>query len=143
MRRLLPLLPLVALAGCIDSFGGGTARAPGGIPEGAVRVSEVAVRPGAVTIRTSDGARCVSERPEGTAAGWSGVTADCGYALPYTVTFARGGDPSRFVVEEPGGAITADGTPGPRAEVFVTDVDGVRRLFVVPLPDRFFADAAS
>ena len=136
-------LPLAACVDTVSGFGGrgGAVPTPDPIPAGQIRVATVSARPSAVTITLSDGTRCVSARPEGVPSGWSGTTSDCPYAIPYVVTFARGGDPSRFTVERPGGAITRDGTPGPRAEVFVTDLDGVRRLFVVPLPERVFGDA--
>ena len=146
MRHAI-LLPFLALTACVDTLGAGlgggrsVAAAPDPIPAGTVRVAQVAVRLPEITVTMSDGARCTGVRPEGEVSNWSGVTGDCPYRIPYVVTFARGGDPSRFVVERPGGAMAADGTPGPRAEVFVTDTDGVRRLFVVPLPDRVFGVA--
>ena len=141
--RATPTLAILAvsIAGCVDV--GGQAGGPVASPSAGPRIADVQVRPNRLTVRMSDGARCVAERPEGVQSGWSGTTADCGYALPFTVTFARGGDAGRFSVEEGFGSVTETGVPGPRAEVFITDVDGVRRLFMRPLPERVFADAAS
>jgi hypothetical protein len=87
-----------------------------------------------LTVTLSDGARCVAERPELEGGGWSGVTNNCGYALPYTVIFFAGSDnPLRFAVEENFEVLQSDGTLMPRAEVYITDVDGVQKLFVSPL----------
>ncbi|MGB3555499.1 MAG: hypothetical protein WBA25_12765 [Jannaschia sp.] len=128
MRSVL-FLALPILAACNPAIGPG-AGAPS-IPPGQVRVVDVSASPDRVVMRLSDRSRCVGVRPEGETGGWSGVTGDCGYALPYTVTFRQGGSASRFVIEDPTGVpVGAGGGPGPRAEVFVTDVDGVRRLFV-------------
>jgi hypothetical protein len=131
MRQTLLLLPLV-FAACqpIDGLGG-TAPA---VADGPLRV--VAAEAGAnnVLLRLSDGSRCRAARPEGTQSDWSGVTdPECGHALPVTVAYRQGGSPQRFEIEDPRGTMTRDGLPGPRAEVFVTDVDGQRRLFVTPL----------
>ena len=136
--RIVPaaLLSALATAGCVGV--GGQAGGPIAGPSDGVRIADVNVRPSRVAVRMTDGATCVGERPEGTSSGWSGVTGGCPYQLPFVVTFARGGSPSRFAVERPFGTQTPEGTPGPRAEVFVTDVDGVRRLFVRPLPERLF-----
>ena len=131
------LLP-VLLAGCVVTEG--IPRAPADGPSATAFVSEVTVRPSRLVIRMSDGARCVADRPEGERSGWSGVTSDCGYELPYAVTFARGGVPSRFTIEESFGTTDRDGNPGPRAEVFVTDVDGNRKLFLRPLSPELFAE---
>lgn len=103
------------------------------IPPGEVRVAAVEARGSRVTMRMSNGDRCVGLRPEGTQSGWSGVTQDCGFALPYDVTFKQGGAPMRFTIEDPSGAMAPDGTLRPRAEVYVTDVDGIRRLFIAAL----------
>lgn len=135
MRPVRLSFPLVALAvAACQPLGGAfdSAAERNGVvvPEGEVRVVEARATPSFVEIRLSDGARCVADRPEGETGGWSGITADCGYQLPYTVTFQQGTVPQRFAIETP----TA-GT-GPRAEIFVTDVDGVRRLFSSPLGDN-------
>lgn len=132
MRPIHMFSPLaaLALAACqpiTDALDGGGSGQGVAVPEGEVRVVDASATPGRVTIRLSDGARCTADRPEGVPGGWSGVTADCGYALPYTVTFQQGAVAQRYTIE----AATA-GT-GPRAEIFVTDVDGVRRLFTSPL----------
>ncbi|WP_179379520.1 hypothetical protein [Jannaschia marina] len=129
MRAVFLLLPL-AIAACqpiVPGAGGSGQGAP--VPAGEVRVAAVSASPSRVTIRMSDGARCVVERPEGTPGNWSGVTSgeDCGYQLPFTVAFKQGAVPQRFTIE------AAPAGVGPRAEVFVTDVDGVRRLFAAPL----------
>ncbi|MGB3689226.1 MAG: hypothetical protein WBA02_07990 [Jannaschia helgolandensis] len=129
MRSILIFLPLV-LGACqtlATATGGDVPQSDVIVPPGEVRVVSAAATPGEVTIRLSDGARCTGTRPEGTPGGWSGVTADCGYALPYTVMFKQGSVPQRFQIEVP-----AAGT-GPRAEILVVDVDGVRRLFAAPL----------
>ncbi|MEM7642024.1 MAG: hypothetical protein AAF366_05800 [Pseudomonadota bacterium] len=128
--RFALLLMLPALAACqtIDGFG------PEEVVEGPLRVVAAEARANRVTLRISDGSRCVGERPEGTDSGWSGVTdPGCGYALPYTILFRQGGSSQRFAIEDPRGTLTEDGVPGPRAEIFVTDVDGRRKLFVTPL----------
>ncbi|WP_371153520.1 hypothetical protein [Jannaschia sp. 2305UL9-9] len=126
-------LPLLAAA-CVPVIDESVSATPDGTPSGEARIVSVVAAPSRLTIRLSDGARCVSQRPEGVPGGWSGVTADCGYQLPYTVTFVRGGSSARFVIEDPTGVPQGpDGQPGPRAEVFVTDVSGQRRLFVSPL----------
>jgi hypothetical protein len=104
-----------------------------------VRVASVALRMADVRIALSDGTRCTDTRPEGEESGWSGVTSGCGYQIPYVVTFALSGEPARFAVEA-GVPASPDGTPGPRAEIFVTDLDGVRRLFIVPVAERLFAE---
>lgn len=131
MRPTSILLPL-ALAACIPFDGGGTA--PVVVPPGQVRVVAAQATPSMIALRMSNGERCTATRPEGVTGSWSGTTGDCGYALPFTVTFRQGGDPARFRVEAPSGAaLGPDGTPGPRAEIFVVDVDGVRRLFTAPL----------
>lgn len=129
MRPVLFFLPL-ALGACQaigTPSGGGAAQSGVTVPPGQVRVVSAAATPGQVTIRLSDGSRCTGTRPEGTPGGWSGTTADCGYALPYLVTFKQAAAPQRFTVEAATAGI------GPRAEIFVTDVDGVRRLFASPL----------
>ena len=144
-------LPLLILAACQggDPFAAitdGVPRAPRDGPSAEARVADVAVRPDRVTFRLTDGARCVSNRPEGETGNWSGITQDCGYQLPFSVTFsAGGGDASRFTIEDSFGTLTPEGGSGPRAEVFVTDVDGIRKLFIRPLPARFFdvADAGT
>ena len=130
--RFAPILALV-LAGpaCVPLLPGEPAFA---VPEGETRVVAARATPGELTLRLSDGTRCSALRPEGEAAGWSGVMADCPYALSYTVTFRAGGSPQRLVIEDPTFLpVGPDGAPAPRAEVFVTDVDGQRRLFVSPL----------
>ncbi len=145
MRPILLLLPLVATAACqpIETLTDGMPRAAAE-PSRETRVETVAVTANRVTLRMTDGARCVGQRPEDVQSGWSGVTDNCGYELPYTVVFRTGGDPARFRIEAPGGApITEDGSPGPRAEVFVTDVDGVRRLFVTGLSGNVRIERAS
>lgn len=129
VHRVLPLAAL-ALAACqpiTDAFDGGASRSGVTVPPGEVRVVAASATPGRVTIRLSDGARCTAERPESEPGGWSGVTADCGYQLPYTVAFRQAGTAQRFTVE------AAPAGTGPRAEIFVTDVDGIRRLFTSPL----------
>lgn len=128
MRPILLLLPL-AIAACqpVSSGTGGSAVVD--IPPGEVRVAAVDASPSQVTFRLSNGKRCVAERPEGEPGNWSGVTSgeDCGFRLPFAVTFKQGAVPQRFTIE------AAPAGTGPRAEVFVTDVDGVRRLFSAPL----------
>jgi hypothetical protein len=132
IHTTLPLLPL-ALAACV----GTEALGPGsGVPVEPEVLTIRAVEVGAerVVIRMTDGARCVGARPEGETGGWSGVAAECPYPLPYTVAFRVGGSPQRFLIEDPTNLpITPEGRPGPRAEVFVTDVDGIRKLYISPL----------
>lgn len=125
MRPFLILLPL-ALAAC-QALDGGTSRPGDAVPAGETRIVDARATPNRMTLRLSDGARCVSERPEGVRGGWSGVTADCGYQLPFSVAFKQQPKPQRFTIEAP------VAPEGPRAEIFVTDLDGVRRLFVSPL----------
>ena len=101
------------------------------VPSSSARVAEVSVRPDVLSITMTDGARCVAERPEDIRTGWSGTTDNCGYALPFSVLFFAGAeDPARFAVEPGSEVIAADGTLMPRAEVYVTDVDGVQKQFV-------------
>ncbi|MEM7490403.1 MAG: hypothetical protein AAF390_14875 [Pseudomonadota bacterium] len=127
---VLLLLPFIAACQGVDGFG----LTEEGVDDGPLRIVAAEARASRVTLRLSDGTRCVGERPEGVQTGWSGVTAtDCGYGLPYTVAFRRGGSPQRFTIEDPRGTLTEQGVPGPRAEVFVTDVDGTRKLFITPL----------
>ncbi|GIT96123.1 hypothetical protein JANAI62_27460 [Jannaschia pagri] len=133
MRPALFLALPALMAGCVVVDETSSA-GPEGVPSGETRVLSAVATPSRVTIRMSDGARCVAARPEGVPGGWSGVTADCGYQLPYAVTFVQGGSPARFVIEDPTGVPAGpDGRPGPRAEVIVTDVSGQRRLFISPL----------
>ncbi|CTQ32919.1 hypothetical protein [Jannaschia rubra] len=125
MRFAVLLLPF-ALGACQaieTALDDGTPRTGDAPPSAEVRVVGVKARPDRVTIRLSDGARCVGERPENEPGGWSGITTGCGYQLPYTVVLKQGVEGQRYTIETP----TA-GT-GPRAEVLVTDVDGIRRLF--------------
>lgn len=129
MRSILTLLPL-ALCACVPTG----ATDPGVVvPPGEVRVIGADATPSLVTLRMSNGDRCTAARPEGVAGNWSATTGDCGYALPVTVTYKEGGNPARYRIEAPVGALGADGVPVPRAEVYVIDVDGQRRLFVAPL----------
>ncbi|MCK0166324.1 hypothetical protein MWU52_02045 [Jannaschia sp. S6380] len=125
MRPFLLLLPF-ALVAC-QALDDGVSRTGGATPSGETRIVEAKATPSRMTLRMSDGARCVSERPEGVPGGWSGVTSDCGYQLPFTVAFKQQPKPQRFTIEAP------IAPQGPRAEIFVTDLDGVRRLFVSPL----------
>lgn len=100
----------------------------------AARVADVTIRPSVLTITMTDGARCVAERPESETSGWSGTTDNCGYALPFSVLFFAGSDnPARFTVEKPFDVIGTDGGLMPRAEVYITDVDGVQKQFVSSL----------
>jgi len=143
VKRILTALAVpLSLAACIESpltgISDGIPRGPQGVPDGPVRVADVSVRPDRLTLRLSDGARCVANRPEGLSSGWTGITSDCGYALPFSVTFRQGGEPSRFAIEESFGAVTPDGRVGARAEVYVTDVDGIRKLFIRPMSPRQF-----
>ncbi|MGB3409101.1 MAG: hypothetical protein WBA67_16590 [Jannaschia sp.] len=141
---ILSVLPLLAVA-CVPVTGDGATAGAGGAPSAEARIVEVNASPSRLFVRMSDGARCVSARPEGVPGGWSGVTADCGYELPFEVTFRQGGSPTRFIIEDPSGVPgTADGGVGPRAEVFITDVGGQRRLFVSGLgPNVRFETPAS
>ena len=136
MRLALLLLP-AWLAGCVVEGMGGLGAGPGAappVPPGQVRVAQATATPSTLTLRMTNGERCEAVRPEGVRGNWSGVTGECGFALPFAVAFRQGGNPARFRVEAPVGVpVGPDGAPGPRAEVFVTDVDGVRRLFVAPL----------
>ena len=141
MRHIPTGLAVLALGACVDAVGSRVAVAPDPIPEGQVRVASVAMRLPTLVVTTSNGARCVAERPEASASGWSGTTADCPYAIPFVVTFARGAQPSRFSVEAPGAGRAGAAVPDTRAEIFVTDLDGVRRLFMVAVPERLFAEA--
>ncbi|WP_308916918.1 hypothetical protein [Jannaschia sp. LMIT008] len=138
MRPTPLLLPLV-LAACIDTVSAPAGGGPVGpvVESGPARVAEVTIRPSRLSLRMTDGERCEAERPEGVQSGWSGVTGGCRYAMPFAVTFARGGSPARFRIEEPSGTLQG-GVPGPRAEIFVTEPDGIRRLFLRPLPERLF-----
>lgn len=128
MRPILFILPL-AIAACQPVVDGGVAGQGVAVPPGEVRVAAVSASPNQLTIRMSNGNRCRAERPEGVSGNWSGVTSgeDCGFALPFDVTYKQGAVPQRFTIE------AAPAGVGPRAEVFVTDVDGVRRLFAAPL----------
>lgn len=129
--RFSLLLALPILSACQPTGFGTTEPA---VPAGPPRVAAVEAGGNAVVLRMSDGSRCRAARPEGTRSDWSGVTdPECGYQLPVTVAYRRGGAPQRFTIEDPRGTVGADGRPGARAEVFVTDVDGQRRLFVTPL----------
>lgn len=133
MRGLMILGLVAGMAGCtMDS---GTAVPPSAGPTDRARIADVQIRPSRLTIRMTDGARCVADRPEDEQGGWSGVTSDCGYQLPYDVVFREGGNPARFIVEESFGVVGADGTLRPRAEVYVIDVDGMRKQFISPLSE--------
>lgn len=133
MRPSLLLLALPFLSACVvEGSGIGPAAEPGKLG-----IVDAVASPSRLVVRLSDGTRCVAPRPEEARAGWSGVTAECGYALPFQVTFKQGGAPTRFLIEDPTGIPQAeDGRPGPRAETFITDVDGQRRLFITPLGDN-------
>lgn len=127
MRAAIVLGSLLGVVSCI-----GTPVAK--VPSDATRVAEVAVRPDVLVISMTDGARCVARRPKEVRSGWSGITENCGYALPFSVLFFAGAeDMTRFVVEPVGTVIGADGALLPRAEVYITDVDGVQKQFVQPL----------
>ncbi|MFO6462984.1 hypothetical protein [uncultured Jannaschia sp.] len=129
MRPVLFVLPL-ALCACVPiTTTGDGAEAVAGPP----RVAGAVATGSRVNIRMTDGARCVGIRPEGQQSGWSGVTGDCAYQLPYTVSYKQGGSTARFTIEDPQGIDVSGGQLGARAEIFVTDVDGTRRLFVSPL----------
>lgn len=128
MRPILFILPL-AIAACQPILDAGGVEQGVAVPPGEVRVAAVSASATQVTIRMSNGNRCRAERPEGQTGNWSGVTSgeDCGFALPFAVTYKQGAVPQRYTIE------AAPAGVGPRAEVFVTDVDGVRRLFAAPL----------
>jgi hypothetical protein len=130
MRSLVLILAGLTVAACVPATP--VARAP----SDATRISDVAVRPDQLSITMSDGARCVAARPAGETGGWSGTTDNCGYALPYDVIFRQGGNPARFAVEESFGTVAPDGALRPRAEVYVRDVDGVRKQFIRPLGEN-------
>ena len=136
------LLAPFALSACIESpltgMMDGTPRMPEAGPSAETRVADVRVTAARATFLMSDGARCVAFRPEGAESGWSGVTSECGYSLPFDVVFAIGGDPGRFTLEDGFGVVGPAGEPGARAEVYVTDVDGIRKLFVRPMPEALF-----
>ena len=129
----LLVLPLLSVA-CVPVTGTGTGAGAVSIPPGEVRIVSASATPNRLTVQMSNRTTCISDRPESERGGWSGVTSDCGYALPFSVTFQQGGSPDRFLIEDPAG-IPGDGAGGlgPRAEIFVTDVDGRSRLFVSPL----------
>ncbi|MEL6586901.1 MAG: hypothetical protein AAFY65_19160 [Pseudomonadota bacterium] len=144
IRAALFALPFVAA--CVPVGDGGSVGPSAAVTEpGQVRIVSAVATPGRLTVRLSDGARCIGERPEGVQTGWSGVTGDCAYQLPYTVTFKQGGHPQRFTIEDPTGVPgAAEGAPGPRAETFITDVNGQRRLFISSLgPNVRFGSAGS
>ena len=100
MRPSLAVLAPLALAAC-QPLGSETGGGGFDIPPGEVRVAGVQASGSRVTLAMSNGTRCVGLRPEGTQSGWSGVTGDCGFALPYDVTFKQGGAPTRFTIEDP------------------------------------------
>ena len=138
MRSILLLLPLAAAAcapvGTTVANGPTNATtAPGGPP----RVAAVGPGRGGFVVRMTDGARCRALRPEGINTGWSGTTTDCAYALPYTVAFVARTPPGRFGIEEGFGLAGQ-----PRAEVFVTDTDGQRKLYLSPLGSIALAEGA-
>ena len=111
-----------------------TGRTSAPADDGPLRVVAAEASASRVTLRVSDGSRCIGTRPEGVQSGWDGATdPECGYSIPYRVMFRQGGAAQRFTIEDPGMPLGADGTPGPRAEVFVTDIDGQRKLFLSPL----------
>lgn len=113
-------------------------------PSDLTRIQDVRIRPDVLTITMSDGARCIAERPEEIKSGWSGVTDNCGYALPFTVTFFQGGrNPARFVVEEAFGVLDGEDILQPRAEAYIRDVNGVQKLFVSPLSNVTFGELPS
>lgn len=121
---------MIILGGCLGLMAC-TATPVAMVPSRSARVAEVSVRPDVLSITMTDGARCVAERPDNIRTGWSGTTENCGYALPFSVLFFAGAeDPARFAVEPGPEVICADGTLLPRAEVYVTDVDGVQKQFV-------------
>ena len=127
MRPLFLSLAAVGTVACAPvgaPSGGPTAAAPSGPP----RVAFVSAGANQVTITMTDRARCTGARPEGTNSGWSGTTTDCAYQLPYSVEFRTAAPPGRFGIEEGFGI-----GQGPRAEVYVTDTDGVRKLFLASL----------
>lgn len=128
MRATLPLVALLGLSACVVGPPPvGDAAFPAE-PEGPPRVAFVTATGSRVVVTMTDRARCLGVRPEGVNTGWSGVTTECGYQLPYTVEFRTGARPGRFGIEEGFGVGGA-----PRAEVFVTDTDGQRKLFLAPL----------
>lgn len=133
MRHITMLLPL-ALGACV----GFVVPVPSGVivPPGEVRVVGAEASPTQVVLRMSTGDRCLATRPEGQTGNWSGITGDCGFALPVSVVYRQGGNSARYRVEAPVGALGADGATVPRAEVFVVDVDGQRRLFTARLADN-------
>lgn len=101
------------------------------VPSDGARVAQVSVRPDVLAITMTDGARCVAQRPTDVRSGWSGVMDNCSYALPFSVLFFAGADdPSRFAVEPAADVAGEGGVLNPRAEVYITDVDGVQKQFV-------------
>ena len=121
---------MIILGGCLG-LTACTAMPVAMVPSGSARVAEVSVRPDVLSITMTDGVRCVAERPDDIRTGWSGTTHNCGYALPFSVLFFAGAeDSARFAVEPGPEVIGADGTLMPRAEVYVTDADGVQKQFV-------------
>lgn len=136
-RAFAAFLPLsVLLSACqVEGLPGLSTVGSGAAPvAGPPRILSVQARAAEVAFRMSTGTTCRGVRPEGVQTGWSGSTdPECGYALPYRVEFRQGGRAQRFTIEHPWMGLGADGTPGPRAEVFVTDVDGQRKLFLSPL----------
>ena len=130
MRPITMLLPLT-LAGCIDI--GAPLESGVVVPPGEVRVVAAEASPEQVVLRMSNGDRCLATRPEGQTGNWSATTGDCGFALPVSVVYRQGGNPARYRIEAPAGALGRDGLAVPRAEVFVVDVDGQRRLFTARL----------
>ena len=136
MRSILLLLPLAAAAcapvGTTVANGPTVAEAAG-----PARVAFVGPARGGFVMRMTDGARCRALRPEGVNTGWSATTTDCAYALPYTVAFTARTPAGRFGIEEGFGLAGQ-----PRAEVYVTDTDGQRKLFLSPLGAIELAEGA-
>ena len=116
--RVFALIPALALGAC-TSFG-------------APRPADVTLSQTHLTVRMSNGERCIGPRPAGEAGGWSGRFTDCSARYDYNVAIQPGANPVRMVFSE---ALTALGLQSalvPAADVTISDGSGRTWRYVTP-----------
>lgn len=120
--RALPLLPVLALAGCVAATGA---------PEPAsARLSA-----DGLSVRFANGMTCRGGTPPEGARRWSGALGGCPEGWRYVVELDSGANPARFIVEAAFEALTIEDALAPFATVTVVDPASQATVFVSP-PSR-------